>query len=103
MTLEAAAGKNPVSHVGKLYHLVAERIASSIIADLHGIEDAACIMVSEIGRPVRDPRVVDIALEAGGSPLTNTLRSAVADIARVQLGRMSALRGELLAEELTLY
>jgi S-adenosylmethionine synthetase len=103
MTLEAAAGKNPVNHVGKLYHLVAGRIASSIIAELRGIEDAACLMVSEIGCPVHDPEVVDIALVAGGAPLTDTLRRVVADIAHVQLGRMSALRDELLAERLTLY
>ena len=105
MTLEAAAGKNPVSHVGKLYHLVAERIASSITTDLRGIEDATCVMVSEIGRPVDDPQVIDIALVAkdAPAPLPTTVRAAVADITRAQLGRLHALRDELLAERLTLY
>lgn len=40
MTLEAAAGKNPVSHVGKLYNLVASRIAAAIIEALPAVRDA---------------------------------------------------------------
>ena len=31
MTLEAAAGKNPVSHVGKTYNLAAGRIARALV------------------------------------------------------------------------
>lgn len=103
MTLEAVAGKNPVSHVGKLYHLVAGRIASAITTELRGVQDAACVMVSQIGRPVDDPHVVDIALLAEGAPSSTALRTAVADIARSQLGQMSVLRDELLSERLTLY
>ena len=103
MTLEAAAGKNPVSHVGKLYHLVSERIASSVTTELHGIEDATCVMVSEIGRPVDDPQVIDIGLVAQDAQLPRTVRAAVEEIARSQLGRMNTLRDELLAELLTLY
>jgi S-adenosylmethionine synthetase len=40
ITLEAAAGKNPVSHVGKLYNLVASRIAAAIIEALPAVRDA---------------------------------------------------------------
>ena len=103
MTLEAAAGKNPMSHVGKLYHLVAGRIASSITTDLRGIEDATCVMVSEIGRAVDDPEVIDIGLVCQDAQLPSTVRAAVVDITRSQLGRMNALRDELLAERLKLY
>ena len=103
MTLEAAAGKNPVSHVGKLYGLAAGRIASSVIKELGGVEDAACVMVSQIGRPVNDPQVVDIGLVAEGAPSSSDLRTAVADIVRWQLDQMSGLRDELLAGRLTLY
>jgi S-adenosylmethionine synthetase len=92
-----------VSHVGKLYHLVAERIASSITTDLRGIEDATCVMLSEIGRPVDDPQVIDIALVAKDAPLPTAVRAAVADITRSQLGHMNALREDLLAERLMLY
>ncbi len=67
MSLEAAAGKNPVTHVGKLYNLAAHRLARSLAAELPGVEHACCFLVSEIGRPIRDPSLVDvrIALAAG--------------------------------------
>ena len=31
MSLEAAAGKNPVNHVGKIYNVVAQHIAQSLV------------------------------------------------------------------------
>jgi S-adenosylmethionine synthetase len=60
MTLEAAAGKNPMTHVGKLYNLVAGRVAASISRDLKAVEDATCVIVSQISRPVDDPQIVDL-------------------------------------------
>lgn len=102
MTLEAAAGKNPATHVGKLYSLMAGRIASSVATELQGIEDASCVMVSQIGRPVDDPQLVDIRLVAADA-LSGALRAAVADIVRSELGQVDALREDLLSERLTLY
>lgn len=62
MTLEAAAGKNPVTHVGKLYNLVASRIAASVAADMPEIEDVAIVLVSRIGRSVADPGFAEARL-----------------------------------------
>jgi len=39
MTMEATAGKNPVSHVGKLYNIAANRMAAEISA-FDGVEEA---------------------------------------------------------------
>ncbi|MFZ5468097.1 MAG: methionine adenosyltransferase [Myxococcota bacterium] len=61
MTLEAAAGKNPLSHVGKLYQLAAGRIANDSV-QLSGVREAFCVLVSQIGRPVDQPQLVDLAL-----------------------------------------
>jgi S-adenosylmethionine synthetase len=103
MTIEAAAGKNPVSHVGKLYNLVAARIASAVIMEIGGVEYAVCVLVSQIGGPVDDPQVVDMQLGARGAPLSGALTAGVEDVVRSQLGQMHALREELLAERLTVY
>ena len=51
MSLEAAAGKNPVSHVGKIYNVLARDIAEAIIAEIPEIDSAQCLMVSRIGAP----------------------------------------------------
>ena len=67
MTLEAAAGKNPISHVGKLYNLAAAAIAAKATNEISGVRDAACVLVSRIGHAINDPQIVDVAvrLEAG--------------------------------------
>ena len=60
MTLEAAAGKNPVSHVGKIYSAVANLIANRVVNEIEDIEEAYCYMVSQIGKPITEPQVCDV-------------------------------------------
>lgn len=62
MSLEAAAGKNPVSHVGKIYNVLARDIAEAIVAAVPEIESAQCLMVSRIGTPVTLPAKVQIKI-----------------------------------------
>ncbi len=57
MTLEAAAGKNPISHVGKLYNVVAQRIAEDIVRSVPEVSEAYVLMVSEIGKPITEPQL----------------------------------------------
>jgi S-adenosylmethionine synthetase len=59
MTLEAAAGKNPVTHTGKLYNLVAGELARNLVAD-SDIKEAVCYMVSRIGAPITEPLAVNV-------------------------------------------
>ncbi len=60
MTLEAVAGKNPVTHVGKLYNVAASLIAAAIVAEVPGIAEAECHLVSEIGWPIDIPRMTHL-------------------------------------------
>jgi S-adenosylmethionine synthetase len=62
MTMEAAAGKNPVTHVGKLYQLMSADLAARLVSELPDTRAAECLLVSQIGRPVSDPFLVDIAI-----------------------------------------
>ena len=51
-TLEAAAGKNSMNHVGKLYSLVANRAARKVIEAAKGdIVECQIRIVSQIGHP----------------------------------------------------
>jgi S-adenosylmethionine synthetase len=67
MTMEAVAGKNPVTHVGKLYNLLASRMAADVVTGCPGVIGAECVLVSGIGRSISDPRLVDlcVTLESG--------------------------------------
>ncbi len=101
MSLEAAAGKNPVTHVGKLYNLVATRLASSLVASFSSVEDAACVLVSEIGRAVDDPALVDVELGPAGAHAR--LEAPVRDLVRAELARIPDVRAALLAETLPVW
>lgn len=101
MTLEATAGKNPVSHVGKLYNLAAMRIADAIATRVPGVEDACCVLVSQIGRPVDDPQLVDVSLVGETKP--GGVERPVTGIVKAALQQLPTVRDELLAERLAVY
>src|ERR1019366_7074107 len=46
MSLEAAAGKNPLTHVGKIYNVHAREISAALTVELPQISAAQCFMVS---------------------------------------------------------
>ncbi len=57
MSLEATAGKNPVTHVGKLYNILAYEAAHRIVKDLQGaIREIWIRIVSQIGKPIDHPQ-----------------------------------------------
>jgi S-adenosylmethionine synthetase len=71
MSTEAAAGKNPVSHVGKIYTLLTHRIAQEIYAGVPGIREVYVWLCSQIGRPIDDPLIASVQLTlARGVSLT---------------------------------
>jgi len=62
MTMECAFGKNPVTHVGKLYNVAASLIAEDLVAGNPELALAECFLVSQIGHPVDQPQLVDVRL-----------------------------------------
>lgn len=52
---EAAAGKNPVSHVGKIYNVLAHKLAREICEQVPGVAGAQVLLLSRIGAPVDQP------------------------------------------------
>ena len=55
MSLEAAAGKNPWSHTGKIYNLLAHRMATEAHATIEGLEEVRVYLCSRIGHPIEEP------------------------------------------------
>ena len=54
---EAAAGKNPVSHVGKIYNLLTHKMANEIYNRVPGLEEVYVWLVSQIGKPIDEPAI----------------------------------------------
>ncbi len=59
---EAAAGKNPVSHVGKIYNLLTYEIANHVYQKVSGIKEVYVWLLSQIGRPINEPKVAGVEL-----------------------------------------
>jgi len=55
MGTEAAAGKNPVSHVGKIYTIFTHQVAQKVYEEVDGIREVYIWMVSQIGKPIDQP------------------------------------------------
>ncbi len=67
MGTEAAAGKNPVSHVGKIYNVLAHKIAKEIYEKIEGIKEVYVLLLSRIGTPIDQPQMAtaQVLLERG--------------------------------------
>ncbi len=72
MSMEAASGKNPVTHVGKLYNLLSTKIAEDIIKETAGdVEEARVRILAQIGHPIDHPLLASTNLiMADGVPLS---------------------------------
>jgi S-adenosylmethionine synthetase len=90
MSLEAAAGKNPVAHVGKLYNLLAQEIAQQLAIQLQDADEVTVQILSAIGMPVDQPQLVSIEIVQDGE-LTTAVKSKVKQIVSDQLNNIDAL------------
>jgi len=102
MTMESVAGKNPVTHVGKLYNLSASLLAEAIVRELPEVTSAHCCLVSQIGRPIDRPQIVDARVRAAVRKPLAELAPSIEEIVHDQLGRIPALCDGLLAGRLAL-
>ena len=64
---EAAAGKNPMSHVGKIYNVLSHKMARDICQSVSGVAGAYVLLLSRIGEPVDRPQMAtaQLLLEPG--------------------------------------
>jgi S-adenosylmethionine synthetase len=103
MSLEAAAGKNPVTHVGKLYNVLAHRVAQALTAEIPGVAEAECLLVSRIGHPITEPQLADIRVRLDAPADLEERRAAIGELLHAHLARLPQLWRELLAGAGTLW
>jgi S-adenosylmethionine synthetase len=103
MSMEAVAGKNPVNHVGKLYNLAAWRIAREITLEVAGVNEAHCYLVSEIGRPIGDPRIADVQVRLEPDAALADVKPQVRDIVGAHLAALNTLWREAMSGALAMW
>ncbi len=62
MSLEATSGKNPVSHIGKIYNYLAMDMSRAIVEN-HYADYARVFIVSQIGKPIDNPQILHFQLK----------------------------------------
>ena len=97
MSMEAAAGKNPVSHVGKLYNLVAGRIAHELVAEIPEVTEAQCLLVSAIGHPIDEPQIAEVKVRLTETRALGAVEPRIAAVVRDNLAGLNSLWREVVA------
>jgi S-adenosylmethionine synthetase len=103
MTMESVAGKNPITHVGKLYNVAATSMAAALVGQVPEVSEARCMLVSQIGRPVTDPRLVEVRLRPVADVSVDELTARVGDIVHREIQNMSTLWRKMISGAVSLY
>ena len=97
---EAAAGKNPVRHVGKIYTLLTHQIAADIYTRVPGPREVYVWLGSQIGQPIDEPALaaVQVILEpdVGLAEVAPAIEAVMAqELAAIDRFTGRLMRGEL--------
>ncbi len=92
---EAAAGKNPVSHVGKIYNLLTHRIAVSVYEQVPGLEEVYIWLLSQIGKPIDQPAIAaaQVVLQSGNS--LESLQKSIEKVVDTELANIDKFTMDL--------
>lgn len=97
MGTEAAAGKNPVSHVGKIYNVLTHKIAAEVHDAVPGIREVYIWLCSQIGSPIDRPLVASAQLVLAPGVMFDTVSRKVADVIDRELAQIGKFCDELVA------
>ena len=100
MSLEAVAGKNPVSHVGKIYSIMSQLIADRIIEELPETRQVYVYMVSQINEPITEPQALNV--ELWGLEVSK-VRDKIKKIGDEVLGRWREIRDGFIEHRWPIY
>jgi len=99
MSMEAAAGKNPVSHIGKLYNVAANLIAERIYNEVHDIDEVYVYLLSQIGKPINEPLAAHVELVTRRQ-LTSDIVRDVESIISEELENITRLTDLIVSDQL---
>ncbi len=103
MSMEAAAGKNPVSHVGKIYNLLAMLIANDIAEQVEGVEEVYVRILSQIGKPIDEPLVASVQIIPKKGHSLETLQKPAYEIADAWLADITKIQKMILEDKLSVF
>ncbi|MDR0509110.1 MAG: methionine adenosyltransferase [Candidatus Methanoplasma sp.] len=84
MSMEATSGKNPITHIGKIYNIMTKLIADDVAKSIGGGAEVHVRLLSQIGKPVSEPLTASvdiISANANSDPKLPKWKSEAAAIA----------------------
>lgn len=102
-SLEAACGKNPISHVGKVYNVVAMLAAQDIVERVPTVREATVYILSQIGAPLDQPLVATACVHPTAGSLTPSIQADVEAVLDEHLAQVSAVRDRIIGREFPLF
>jgi len=92
---EAAAGKNPVSHVGKIYNTLTHKIAKEVYQNVSGLEEVYIWLLSEIGKPIDEPAVAGAQVVMKGKNSFGSVKKEIAEVVNKELENIAEFTEQL--------
>jgi len=104
ISLEATAGKNPVNHVGKIYHVVAYRIANRVYEEINEFKEIYVEILSQIGKPIDQPLIATLrAVVSGDKSVPSHIVNEAVAIAEEELANITKVTELILEDKVMLF
>jgi len=100
---EAAAGKNPVSHVGKIYNVLTYKIAQHVYDEVPEVEEVYIWLLSKIGSPIDQPAVAAAQVIMKGNNSLEKARREISEVLDCELGNIDKFCMELAKGKIQTY
>ena len=94
---EAAAGKNPVSHVGKIYSVLSHQLAHRLHTHIPALQEVVVWRCSRIGAPIDQPQMISVQVHLQAGVTLADVISTIQQTVQDELSRMPAVCQELAA------
>lgn len=92
---EAAAGKNPVSHVGKIYNVLTYKIARDVYEQVPEVEEVYIWLLSKIGTPIDHPAIAAAQVIMKGNNHIKTVKHKIKEVLDYELENIDKFCMEL--------
>jgi len=104
MSMEASAGKNPVTHVGKLYNILANQVADDIVKLGKGdILEVHTRILSQIGKPIDEPQAASAKVLYADNVSPSKYEKDVKSIFDERLANITNLTEEIVNGRVTVF
>jgi len=100
---EAAAGKNPVSHVGKIYNVLTFRISQHVYEEVPEVEEVYIWLLSKIGSPIDQPAIAAAQVIMKGNNSPEKVRREIGEVLNYELENIDEFCMELAQGKIQTY